>query len=68
MIFSLAFSLSSGATASSKSRKITSAGELAAFSKNSGELPGTASSLLFNLVVACFTLKKLILKKSSKNY
>ena len=60
IMFVLAFSLSSGATESSKSKKITSVSDFAAFSKKSGELPGTANSLLFNLVFVCLTLKKLI--------
>jgi hypothetical protein len=47
IIFFLACSFSSGATASSRSRKITSTLLLAAFSNKEGLLPGTASSLLF---------------------
>ena len=45
MTFLRACSLSSGAIESSRSRKIASAAEAAAFSKNLGWLPGTASSL-----------------------
>src|SRR3546814_1461099 len=47
MMFLRACALSSGATASSRSRDTTSAADSAAFLKSFGLLPGTASSLRF---------------------
>jgi hypothetical protein len=52
--------LSSGATASSKSRNTTSAAEAAAFSNSFGLLPGTASSLRLSRAVAGSMIVKLI--------
>src|SRR5271165_1449639 len=60
MIFFLACSLSSGATASSRSRKITSAADLAAFSNSAGLEPGTASSERCRREVAGSKLVKLM--------
>src|SRR5690606_28692610 len=54
MMFLRACGLSSGATASSRSRKITSASDFAAFSNICGALPGTASSLRFRRAGACW--------------
>src|SRR5690606_23602243 len=58
MMFLRACGLSSGATASSRSRKITSASDFAAFSNIWGALPGTASSLRFRRAGACWTTWK----------
>ena len=60
MTFLRAWGLSSGATASSRSRKTTSAADLAAFSKSCGWLPGTASSLRLRRAGACSTILKLM--------
>src|ERR1700685_1550606 len=60
MMFLRACSLSSGATASSQSRKITSAADFAAFSNSPGLDPGTASSERCRRGVACTTLVKLM--------
>jgi len=60
MMFFRAFSLSSGATASSRSRNSTSTADFAAFSNSSGRLPGTASSLRFSRGGADSTMVKLM--------
>ena len=61
MMFLRACALSSGATASSRSRNTTSAADFAAFSNICGWLPGTASSLRFRRAGACSTVKKLMI-------
>ena len=60
MMFLRACGLSSGATASSRSRKMTSASDFAAFSNICGEEPGTESSQRFRRGVVCSTILKLI--------
>src|SRR5262245_42163754 len=60
MTFLRACGLSSGATASSRSRKTTSAAEAAAFSNSFGWLPGTANSLRLSRAGACSTILKLM--------
>src|SRR3984885_15619261 len=60
MMFLRACSLSSGATASSQSRKMMSALDCAAFLNSAGLVPGTASSERCNLAVACSMVVKLI--------
>src|ERR1700674_3893065 len=65
MMFLRACSLSSGATASSQSRKMMSARDCAAFLNNAGLVPGTASSERCNLGVACSMVVKLILNSKS---
>src|SRR5512147_2257382 len=64
MIFLRACSLSSGATASSRSRKMMSAWPLAAFSNSDGLDPGTASSERWRRGVACWIRVKLMLSIS----
>ena len=58
--FLRACSLSSGATASSRSRNTTSAADFAAFSKMAGFEPGTASSERCRRGVACSMMVKLM--------
>src|ERR1700734_2600636 len=65
MMFLRACSLSSGATASSQSRKMMSALDCAAFLNNAGLVPGTASSERCNLGVACSIVVKLKLNARS---
>ncbi len=60
MMFLRACGLSSGATASSRSRKTTSAADCAALEKSFGLLPGTASSLRLRRAGACSMIVKLI--------
>ncbi len=60
MMFLRACSLSSGATASSRSRKMMSAAPLAAFSNSDGLEPGTASSERWSRGVACWIKVKLM--------
>ena len=60
MMLLRACSLSSGATASSQSRKMMSALDCAAFLNNAGLVPGTASSERCNLGVACWMVVKLM--------
>src|SRR5208282_1369862 len=60
MMFLRACSLSSGATASSRSRNTTSALEAAAFSNMPGAEPGTASSERCRREVACSISVKLM--------
>src|SRR5579885_1336039 len=60
MMLRRACGLSSGATASSRSRNTMSAAPCAAFAKNFGEEPGTASSLRLRRAGACLIWVKLI--------
>src|SRR6478736_8014336 len=60
MMFLRACSFSSGATASSRSRKMMSAAPLAAFSNSDGLDPGTASSERCKRGVACWIRVKLM--------
>src|SRR5580692_4890047 len=66
MMLLRACSLSSGATASSQSRKIMSALDSAAFLNNAGLVPGTASSERCNLGVDCSMVVKLMTNSRSR--
>src|ERR1700733_5170520 len=66
MMFLRACSLSSGATASSQSRKIMSALDCAAFLNNAGLVPGTANSERCKRGVACSMVVKLMWNARSR--
>ncbi|MNC91600.1 hypothetical protein D3C83_78930 [compost metagenome] len=61
LTFFRASTLSSGATASSRSRNTTSAADFAAFSNKDGVEPGTASSERFSRGLACSMTVKLMM-------